>query len=75
MPCKTATLYNFPRTGNKEEGKTKRGREVMKRGQKVMGGEAQRQGGEKRRQMEINGPYKSNSVNSPEWKETEEEEE
>lgn len=34
-----------------------------------------RWGGEvERRQMEINGPYKSNSVNSPEWEKKEAEE-
>lgn len=40
-----------------------------------MGGEVEKKEGERRRQMEINGPYKSNSVNSPEWEEMEAEEE
>ena len=51
----------------------KEGSEGMKRGQKIMRGEVEKKEGEERRQMEINGLYKSNSVNSPEWEEMEEE--
>lgn len=58
-------------TKGKEKRGDRRNEERTEKNGRRNGEKGEREG----RQMEINGPYKSNSVNSPEWEEMEAEEE